>query len=169
MVWYFSNSACQALSLKGGTVPVSGFHSTIESPDSVSLVAPPTRTIARISPATTRSQNRSARPEDEADEIVRGMSDRFGGSIWRIACRGAGDLIGKQLPARNCPESSANAHPSSQAHRRDRAHRPGRGLGAPRHGAGTTARDQGKRRRRGDLLCAGRPRLGPLGHASHQV
>src|SRR5882762_5870493 len=91
MVLYFSNSACQALSLKGGTVPVSGFHSTIESPDSVSLVAPPTRTIAKISPATTTSHSRSARLEDEADEIVRDMLDRLAdrlrvrwGPHWRV-------------------------------------------------------------------------------------
>jgi hypothetical protein len=77
MALYFSNSACQALSLKGGTVPVSGFHSTIERPDSVSLVAPPTRTIAKISPATTRSHSRSARLEYEADGTVRGMVDRL--------------------------------------------------------------------------------------------
>ena len=32
MVLYLSNSACHADSLSGGSVPVTGFHSTIERP-----------------------------------------------------------------------------------------------------------------------------------------
>ena len=39
--------------------PVTGFHSVIESPDSVSRVAPPTSTIAKISAATANSQIRT--------------------------------------------------------------------------------------------------------------
>ena len=35
MVLYLSNSACQAASLSGGNAPVTGFHSTIDRPDSV--------------------------------------------------------------------------------------------------------------------------------------
>src|SRR5689334_8475264 len=58
MVWYFSNSACQAAASSGGMVPVTGFHSTIDNPDSVSRVAPPTTTIRKISPATASSQTR---------------------------------------------------------------------------------------------------------------
>ena len=52
MVLYLSNSACHAASLSGGSVPVTGFHSTIDRPDSVSRVAPPTSTIAKMSAAT---------------------------------------------------------------------------------------------------------------------
>src|SRR5260370_1815528 len=51
MVLYFANSACQSASPSGGTAPVTGFHSTIESPDSVSRVAPPTSTMANTSEA----------------------------------------------------------------------------------------------------------------------
>ena len=49
---YFSNSACHPLSPSGGSVPSTGFHSVIERPDSVSRVAPPTKTIAKTSAAT---------------------------------------------------------------------------------------------------------------------
>src|SRR4051812_7014003 len=61
MVLYLSNSAAQAPSLNGGTAPVTGFHSTIERPDSVSRVAPPTSTIAKMSAATAYSHSRIAR------------------------------------------------------------------------------------------------------------
>ena len=49
---YFANSACQASCDSGGSTPVTGFHSTIESPDSVSRVAPPTTSVSTISAAT---------------------------------------------------------------------------------------------------------------------
>jgi len=39
---------------------VTGFHSTIESPDSVSRVAPPTSTISAIRAATKTSHTRMA-------------------------------------------------------------------------------------------------------------
>src|SRR5215467_3412786 len=61
MVLYFANSACQSASPSGGKTPVTGFHSTIESPDSVSRVAPPTNTIANTSPATHHSHTPTAR------------------------------------------------------------------------------------------------------------
>ena len=57
MVLYLSNSACQAVSLTGGTTPVTGFHSTIESPDSVSRVAPPTIKVTTISAATVHNHS----------------------------------------------------------------------------------------------------------------
>ena len=43
--------------LSGGSVPVTGFHSTIESPDSVSRVAPPTSTMMAISAAIDSSHH----------------------------------------------------------------------------------------------------------------
>ena len=61
MAWYFSNSACQAGASSGGTTPVTGFHSTIDRPDSVSRVAPPTTKVRTISAATARSHSRMAR------------------------------------------------------------------------------------------------------------
>ena len=44
--------------------PVTGFHSTIDSPDSVSRVAPPTSTIANTSTATQASHTPTARDAD---------------------------------------------------------------------------------------------------------
>src|SRR5712691_2371288 len=61
IVRYFSNSARQPAASSGGTVPVTGFHSTIDRPDSVSRVAPPTTTVTNISAATARSHSRTAR------------------------------------------------------------------------------------------------------------
>jgi len=61
MVLYLSNSTCQPASSSGGKIPVSGFHSTIESPDSVSRVAPPTTKVTNISAATVSSHKRMAR------------------------------------------------------------------------------------------------------------
>ena len=48
----FFDAACQAPSDSGGSTPITGFHSVIESPDSVSRVAPPTKTIASTNAAT---------------------------------------------------------------------------------------------------------------------
>src|SRR5215475_10049017 len=61
MVLYFANSARQPASPSGGMTPVTGFHSTIESPDSVSRVAPPTSTMAKTSPAMHHSHTPTAR------------------------------------------------------------------------------------------------------------
>jgi hypothetical protein len=46
--------------LSGGSVPVTGFHSTIDNPDSVSRVAPPTSTMTAISAATAISHHLTA-------------------------------------------------------------------------------------------------------------
>src|SRR5215469_5488266 len=58
---YFSNSLCHWAAVCGGTTPVTGFHSTIDSPDSVTRVAPPTTTMRKTRPATANSQKRMAR------------------------------------------------------------------------------------------------------------
>ncbi len=60
MALYFSKAASQSASLSGGIAPSSGFHSVIESPDSVKRVAPPTTTIAKTRAATKNSQNCTA-------------------------------------------------------------------------------------------------------------
>ena len=52
MAWYFSNAACHASADSGGNAPITGFHSVIDRPDSVSRVAPPTSTMAKTSAAT---------------------------------------------------------------------------------------------------------------------
>src|SRR6266852_1105616 len=60
-VWYFSNSAAQAVSLSGGTTPVRGRHSTIERPEPVRRVTPPTITMRTMRAAMPWSQSRTAR------------------------------------------------------------------------------------------------------------
>src|SRR6266851_1478956 len=60
-VLYFSNSTIQALSLTGGKTPVTGRHSTIDSPESVRRVAPPTMTMTTRRAAIELSHNRIAR------------------------------------------------------------------------------------------------------------
>jgi hypothetical protein len=47
--------------VSGGSVPVTGFHSTIDKPDSVSRVAPPTSTMIAIRAATENSHHLTAR------------------------------------------------------------------------------------------------------------
>ena len=56
MAWYFVNSDCHSLSDSGGNTPVTGFHSTIERPDSVNRVAPPTMSVRKIIAAAASSQ-----------------------------------------------------------------------------------------------------------------
>ena len=56
IAWYFVNSDSQSLAERGGNIPVTGFHSTIERPDSVSLVAPPTKSVRKIIAAAAISQ-----------------------------------------------------------------------------------------------------------------
>ena len=51
----------QSLSFIGGTAPRSGCHSVIDKPLSVSRVAPPTMTIARMRPATNHNHSEIAR------------------------------------------------------------------------------------------------------------
>src|SRR5262249_3739079 len=69
MVLYFSNSTCHADASSGGTTPVTGFHSTIDSPDSVSRVAPPTTKVANMGAETASSHSRTARRRVWADGV----------------------------------------------------------------------------------------------------
>ena len=59
---YFSNTVCQSASESGGIVPMSGCHSTIESPEWVRRVTPPTTTIAATASAQRSSHAATARP-----------------------------------------------------------------------------------------------------------
>ncbi len=53
--WYLSNASCHAASESGGSVPTIGCHSTIDRPEWVSRVTPPTTTIANTSAQHTSS------------------------------------------------------------------------------------------------------------------
>src|SRR6202035_5715972 len=53
---YLANSVCQSAADSGGTIPLTGCHSVIDSPDQVSRVTPPITTIAKIIAQQTRSQ-----------------------------------------------------------------------------------------------------------------
>jgi hypothetical protein len=49
-------------------MPVIGFHSVIDRPDSVSRTAPPTITMRKTSTATVQSQTRTARASSRTAE-----------------------------------------------------------------------------------------------------
>src|SRR5215510_167325 len=162
MAWYFSNSACQAAASSGGTTPVTGFHSTIERPDSVRRVAPPTTNVATISAATASSHSRMAwrRVAGVAGTLV---MRRSGHALCRF--RRGTYICGPVLAI----EPKLHAHPPAQAHRCGRAHRPGADVGAGRHGAGAIAGGQGQRPPRSDLLRGGWARLGAAGYAAGEM
>ena len=52
---YLANSASQSACDSGGRAPASGCHSTMDRPDSVRRVMPPTTTIAKVKAAQTKS------------------------------------------------------------------------------------------------------------------
>src|SRR5436190_19553536 len=58
---YFSNSAAQLATESGGRMPVTGCHSVIDNPESVSRVMPPMTTIAKIIAQQPSSQIATAR------------------------------------------------------------------------------------------------------------
>src|ERR1700758_2437978 len=58
---YFSNSAAQAAAESGGTMPATGCHSVIDSPDRVSRVMPPITTMQKIMPQQNSSQTATGR------------------------------------------------------------------------------------------------------------
>src|SRR6266498_1537944 len=112
MVWYFSNSCCQSDGESGGSTPSTGCHSTMESPDSVTRVAPPTSTITKTNPETASSQSRIMRRCRSGGEI---------GSMGRDArCRGSGAQVSQALAAGQC-----GAHVSVATDRRLRWDRRG--------------------------------------------
>src|SRR6516164_3620341 len=92
IVLYLSNSACHADASSGGTTPVTGFHSTIDRPDSVSRVAPPTTTVANIRAATASSHSRTVRrwvSEDRARLLM--------GSFVRRQCGCEGPTTSRRV------------------------------------------------------------------------
>src|SRR5216683_1183474 len=58
---YFSNSASQAACDSGGTMPVTGCHSVIDTPDSVNRVMPPSTTMTKIIAQHTSSHTATGR------------------------------------------------------------------------------------------------------------
>ena len=68
---YFSNCAAQSASVSGGIVPMKGCHSTMDRPEWVRRVTPPTTTMAK-----TRAQQASShaatgrRPAEAAGEAA---------------------------------------------------------------------------------------------------
>src|ERR1041385_6482303 len=72
IAWYLVNSPCHCFCDKGGSTPVTGFHSTIERPDSVSRVAPPTISVRKIIAAAHSSHSRTApsRTFEVSDTLV---------------------------------------------------------------------------------------------------
>src|SRR5256714_4082168 len=113
MALYLSISACHALASSGGTTPVTGFHSTIDRPDSVSRVAPPTVSVTNINAATANSQNLRAR---------RRVSERGARRVMRsLGCR---RRCGPYSRAGAAAIERGHAHPSTQARRCDHADRP---------------------------------------------
>src|SRR5215813_5077308 len=124
MVLYLSNSACHACASSGGTTPVTGFHSTIERPDSVSRVAPPTITVTNMRAATASSQNLTARrlAAEGARLIMRSFDCRR---------RGADHIVVHPLP-----QLSKHARPAAQVPWCDHPDRPSDRVGACCDGAG---------------------------------
>src|SRR5262249_6220316 len=91
MALYLSNSACHAGASSGGTTPVTGFHSTIAKPDSVSRVAPPTTTVTNISASTDSSDARRRVSEDGARLL---MESFVWPSVDMKALKARGELAG---------------------------------------------------------------------------
>src|SRR6185437_11718173 len=160
IAWYFINSLCQSLSDSGGRTPVTGFHSTIESPDSVSRVAPPTTSVAKIMAAAQNSHSRAARS--------RSWEDLNGSAIGPLAGDGADHIVLCAAPQMTIRKLS-HVHPHPQADRHDRPSCPGDHLGSARDGARPVGADRHQWLRGGDLLRCRRARLGSPGHAADQL
>src|SRR5215471_5539861 len=158
MALYLSNSASHVLASSGGMTPVTGFHSTIDRPDSVSRVAPPTVSVTNIKAATANSQSLRAR---------RRVSERGARRVMRsLGCR---RRCGPYSRAGTAAIERAHAHPPTQAHWCDHANRPRGRMGAAGDGVRTIAAGEGQRRDRGDLLRGRRSRLGVAGDAAHSL
>ena len=59
--WYLSNSSSQCASLNGGSVPSSSRHSTMDRPERVRRVVPPSTTMKKIIAATMSSHRARVR------------------------------------------------------------------------------------------------------------
>ena len=54
--WYLRNISCQSARDKGGITPTRGFHSTIDKPELVRRVIPPSRIMPKITVAHISNQ-----------------------------------------------------------------------------------------------------------------
>src|SRR5262245_14559788 len=158
MVWYLANSVCHSACESGGKTPVSGFHSTIESPDSVSRVAPPTINVSNIIAADTSNHSRTGRK--------RTLDALIGSCILvLLAGDGADHIVGGdalQLRVRY-----VDAHP--QISRRRRPPHPGHCLGPAGDGARPVSAYQHQRLGGSDLLCRRWPGLDCACDAADQL
>jgi hypothetical protein len=87
---YAANSASQAASFSGGTTPEIGSQRTIDRPDSVSRVIPPTTTIRKTSPAMNISQDAIAAGRGKARGRAAGVGcawEAMSGAIWTVGGR----------------------------------------------------------------------------------
>ena len=64
--WYFRKVSCHAPWSSGGSAPTIGCHSTIDSPEWVRRVMPPTTTIANTSAQQASSQAAMTRSPGDA-------------------------------------------------------------------------------------------------------
>src|SRR5579885_1022041 len=163
ITWYFSNSLCHCASLSGGTTPVTGLHSVIERPDSVSRVAPPTSTLASTSAAMAQSHSRIARVCC-SEGFLAGMLITCRKRADHIVLRPA--LATELMPLHN---PARHVNPFAQIHWCHCAVRAGRGVGAAGDGFGASAGHSRQFRAVGRLLCDRRPWLGCAGHANRRL
>ena len=66
--WYFSKAASQSAWFSGGSVPMIGAHSTIDSPEPVRRVTPPTTTMQNTIPISSHNHAKIARREPRMSE-----------------------------------------------------------------------------------------------------
>src|SRR5262245_50420336 len=161
MVWYLANSVCHSACESGGRMPVTGFHSTMESPDSVSRVAPPTISVSNIIAADTSSHSRTGRK--------RTLGALIGSCILVLLAGDGADHIvrSEALQLRDKTVRYVDSYP--QIGRRRRPPNPGHRLGPSGHGARAIRTHQHQRLGSDDLLYCRRARLGAAGHAADQL
>src|SRR5437879_1004869 len=97
---YFRKASCHAPSSSGGSVPTIGCHSTIDRPEWVRRVTPPTTTIANTSAQQASSQAATARSLSRAGAGLGGDASAYcmrvilacaGGPLMHREHRGAAD------------------------------------------------------------------------------
>src|SRR5262245_8816133 len=170
MVWYLANSACHWPSDSGGKTPVTGFHSTMERPDSVRRVAPPITSVRNTQAATASSQARMMRVwsgEDGAWPMEASTCLR-----WRGPYRSHPGAATRPSRARRYPRAAVTCktvplhdHPHPQADRRRGAPAPRHGVGTARHGVGRLGTHRHQFLGGDALLFRCRTRLGGAGDA----
>src|SRR6476660_4029029 len=160
MAWYLANSACHSAGESGGKIPVTGFHSTIESPYSVSRVAPPTINVSNIIAAEISSHSRTGRKLAFVALI--------GSCIVLLAGDGADHIVRGDAPQLS-GKTVGYDDPDPQTSRRRRAPRPRHRLGPFGHGAGAIRTYQHQRLGGDDLLHCRRAWLGAACDAADQL